>query len=418
MLTVDSPDPSRPSFTSVEPSPTSSHFPIARSDESGSPPPTTKTSLSGSDNPLPDIPRISATAFTSILGALLTDQSSFVAKATEAALVRFLCRLKDKPIPPPDSPEEPAIAEFAFQSSLTTSPQVEPLPLKTDESHHEGYEFLPEAKQLLEDEVVSGIVLGLARLEEDDKSTAEGSIPALDSPQTQRVVALSDAPPPPALPSSTSSPLPPQVSKEEVENPQLFLSPEEEPLSDEWLSGLDSSAEQDVTAGPSMDSWGSQLVASTVNSSSSSSSVMDDEENGSVPSNLLQSLSSPLGEPMYSSFSPDHAAEDADEEASIGKMVSMSLIGAISSAECLEHSVLVEQFLPEVERMKEEPMFYVRKEAVQALGSLAKALPVEALEVAAVRSLFSSVPPRTELTSLPIARAPRRFQPRPSLARS
>ncbi|KWU43155.1 ARM repeat-containing protein [Rhodotorula sp. JG-1b] len=97
---------------------------------------------------------------------------------------------------------------------------------------------------------------------------------------------------------------------------------------------------------------------------------------------------------MFSSFSPDPAADQGSEESAIGKMVAMSLIAAITSADCLDSSVLVEQFLPEVVRMGDEPMFYVRKEAVQALGALAKAMPLDVLQstVLTLHETFSKDP--------------------------
>ncbi|GAA5890688.1 hypothetical protein JCM6882_000626 [Rhodosporidiobolus microsporus] len=371
---ADSPDPSRPSFTSVEPSPTSAHFPIAHSDESGSPPPTSKTSPANSTAPLPEIPRISATTFTSLLGALLTDQSSFVAKATESALVRFLCRLRDKPLPPSPTPEEPIVAEFAFGTETGVQ--------NANEGHEHKYDFGEEPRQLLEDEVVVGIVLGLARLDEDDKDSAAGEADASESVVLPTLGASTS----PKKASAAELPLPPPpVSREELENPTLFLSPEEEILSDEWIAGLNGMVERE-SAGPATESWGNPLVPSEGEAQDSESAASEQAVNGGdqlQPGDLLHSMSSPLGEPMYSTFSPDQGA-DADEEASIGKMVSMSLIGAISSAGCLDQTVLVEQLLPEVERMKDEPMFYVRKEAVQALGNLAKALSVEVLESAAL----------------------------------
>ncbi|GAA5836046.1 hypothetical protein JCM11251_006634 [Rhodosporidiobolus azoricus] len=380
-LSAHSPEPSRPSFTSAEPSPTSAQFPIAHSDESGSPPPTSKTSPSGSTVPLPEIPRISATTFTSLLGALLTDQSSFVAKATESALVRFLCRLRDKPLPPSPAPEEPIVAEYAFDSEAGVQDANKGLEHK--------YDLNDEAKQLLEDEVVVGIVLGLARLDEDDKDSAVG-----DRGETADMAALPPLDPAAGPEKAQGVNLHPPlacVSQEESESPTLFLSPEEEVLSDEWIAGLNGIVEQERSAGPAAESWGNPLLPPEGDTDgdaheSTEARVHEQQANGGdhlQPGDLLQSMSSPLGEPIYSTFSPDQPA-DGDEEASIGKMVSMSLIGAISSAGCLDQSILVEQLLPEVERMKEEPMFYVRKEAVQALGNLAKALSVEVLESAAL----------------------------------
>lgn len=153
-------------------------------------------------------------------------------------------------------------------------------------------------------------------------------------------------------------------------SPSLVLSPEEEQIEDGWLT---SSLSPQEPPGPNLDGWGEPGV-----SYFESSPDPNKSDTYGLP------LSSPM-DPMYSSFSPDL---QGDEESAIGKVVSMSLIAAIATAGCLESETLVEQVLPEVERMKSEPVFYVRKEAMQALACLARALPVEVFETSVVSGLF------------------------------
>ncbi|GAA5988639.1 hypothetical protein JCM10908_003650 [Rhodotorula pacifica] len=343
------------SFASVETSPTSSNN---VSDRSDTPPPTTKTSPAMSSSALPDLPRISAAAFTSLLGALLTDQSTFVAKATEAAVVRFLCRLKSKPVPP-EPVEEPSLAEFTFGASEETLT----IPGPDEGKRASGYHFSDEAKQVLEDEIVCGIVLGLARLDEDDKETR-----AEDGQST-------GTPAGPARRKLSATPEPVDTGNE-TENPTLFLSPEEEPLDDAWLAGVNGASDG---AGELTGSTDGGACSTTQPQAipPASKSIETDSESGDKS---FRPESSPLGDPIFSSFSPDPAADQGGEESAIGKMVAMSLIAAITNADCLDSSVLVEQFLPEVVRMGDEAMFYVRKEAVQALGALAKAMPLDVLQ--------------------------------------
>ncbi|GAA5955600.1 hypothetical protein JCM21900_006666 [Sporobolomyces salmonicolor] len=355
----------------INPSPTSSSF--GPSDVSGTPPPTSETSPSASNADSPDVPRISATTFTSLLGALLTDQSSLVAKSTEAALVRFLCKLKDKPLPP-ESPSEFSTVDFGTPSNHPT-----PLPELTvsQPSPHHPYGFSTEARQVLEDEVVSGIVIGLARLDEDDRD-ADKSIGG-GSGSAERGERSDSATP---LANSIEEP------KDDLTNPTLFTSPEEDELDeDKWLNRWHSEQDKpdtdsNLSAGPAMDTWGAPLVSFFDDALDRPAGAADQPPgvsmNDEVPAQ--EGLPLPSSSPpdqVFSSFSPEGPA---DEEASIGKMVAMSLIGAIAAADCLETPVLVEQFLPEVERMKNEAMFYVRKEAVQALGNLARVLPVDVLE--------------------------------------
>lgn len=344
-----SPIPSRytPLLENVHPGPPSTHFSV--NDDSHSSAftqnTTSTTETSPSHSEAADPPRISATNFTSLLGALLTDQSTLVAKATQVSLVRFLCRLKGKPLPPsvsasPDSNESielPSYDSQQFDSSLIV--------------HRSLYQITPEARKILEDEVVTGIVLGLARLDDEDREEENG-MPGMDE----------------AAADQKSAPRSDSLTHLDEDRPAsiLVLSPEEEQIDDAWLLG--SAGETSLPVGHTADSWGADPLIS----------YFDDSLDMQKSDAYLQS--SP-NQHMYSTFSPDG---QGDEESAIGKMVSMSLIAAIAAADCLESDVLVQQILPEVDRMKAEPMFYVRKEAMTALGCLARTLPFEVFESAVV----------------------------------
>ena len=397
-------------LSSVETSPTSSHRQLS---EASTPPTTSKPSPSGSDTPLPSCaslqtigglpsaPSISATAFTSLLGALLTDQSAFVAKAAEAALVRFLCRLKDRPLPPPPLDNEPSVAEFTFGTTEPLAPPPQPLGDDADGAeahHHARYELGAEARQILEDEIVCGIVLGLARLDQEDSDASAAGQDDLGADADSGATTSTPAKPA-AAPAREGS----ADKEDEAVNPTLFLSPEEEPLDEEWLAGLGSFGSSAEAASSSCDDagdagvhtldyagWGAPLPQAGAHGGVSGTEGIVPADKDPEPGDLSFHPPSPPMDPMgYSSFSPDLGG-GADEEASIGKMVAMSLVGAIATAECLDADVFVDQFLPEVARLKDDGMFYVRKEAVQALGALAKCLSSEAVEETAVRPTFSS----------------------------
>lgn len=219
---------------------------------------------------------------------------------------------------------------------------------------HAPYEISSEARQVLEDEFVTGIVLGLARLDDDERDTSQ----SMDGIENSLIT-------PPPLPQNTPG--------------SLVLSPEEEEqLGDDWLAaavGNDSTSSTTDCFDQPLRSFFDDAIDRVIKPI-----VLAFEE---VPSTSPPVVNF---EPIYSSFSPDPQGE---EESAIGKMVSMGLIGAIATADCLEPDVLVTHILPEVDRMKKEPMFYVRKEAVQALGSLARTLPLEVFETAVVRNSFS-----------------------------
>ncbi|KAM0787240.1 hypothetical protein ACM66B_006477 [Microbotryomycetes sp. NB124-2] len=363
---IGSPVPSRYAFPTgdhlVEPSPTSENF--VSEDDSGStstPPPTSKTSPSHTE--VADAPRISATCFTSLLGALLTDQASAVAKATEAAFVRFLCRLKDKPIPELSPPNSPLMAPFDTSSDSFGNWNSTTVAIEQTHSHA-SYHPGADAVRVLEDECITGIVLGLARLDEEDKDQVNSLeahdklLDAMSSGQTRSAAAedrqdgKSDSEDGDATPPAT-----------------IVMSPEEDKIDEDgWMSAGVHSTDNPFSNAHSAESWNQPLEAFA--------DSPFDLTKSSYPSLGPVSTSSPMDQ-VYSSISPDVAHDD---EASIGKMVSMSLIGAIAAADCLSQDVLVQQILPEIDRMKSESMFYVRKEAAQALGTIVTSLPVEVVE--------------------------------------
>ncbi|KAK4048915.1 hypothetical protein OIV83_004471 [Microbotryomycetes sp. JL201] len=359
---IGSPVPSRFAFFSgdhlVEPSPTSENF--VSEDDSGStstPPPTSKTSPSHTE--VADAPRISATCFTSLLGALLTDQASAVAKSAEAAFVRFLCRLKDKPVPELSPPTSPVTHWFDTSSDSFSNWSALPVePVHSHTSYHPG----ADAARVLEDEFITGIVLGLARLDEDEREHGK-SIDAHDKVRD----GMSS--------SQIKSPIGSYGNQSDSEDGDatppatIAMSPEEDNIEEDgWLSAGVHTGDNPFSNAHTAETWGEPLEAFA--------DSPFDLTKSSYPTLGPVATSSPMDQ-VYSSFSPDPAH---DEEASIGKMVSMSLIGAIAAADCLTHEVLVQQILPEIDRMKSEPMFYVRKEAAQALGLVVMTLPVELVE--------------------------------------
>lgn len=67
--------------------------------------------------------------------------------------------------------------------------------------------------------------------------------------------------------------------------------------------------------------------------------------------------------------------EDIDEEAAVGRMTSISLLGALAQAEgAVESSTVEVRFVPEVVALKADRAFYVRKEAAVALGPMCQHL--------------------------------------------
>ncbi|CAG8495067.1 11790_t:CDS:10, partial [Scutellospora calospora] len=68
------------------------------------------------------------------------------------------------------------------------------------------------------------------------------------------------------------------------------------------------------------------------------------------------------------------AVTGIEEEVELGRMTMMSLISSLAPIVGPERCIRL--FIPELDKMIEEPVFYVRKEAALAIGSLASVLPL------------------------------------------
>ncbi|KAG9300906.1 hypothetical protein G9A89_004964 [Geosiphon pyriformis] len=65
----------------------------------------------------------------------------------------------------------------------------------------------------------------------------------------------------------------------------------------------------------------------------------------------------------------------SEEEAELGRMTMMSLISSLASIVGPERSTRL--FIPELDKLADEPVFYVRKEAAMAVGGLARVVPLD-----------------------------------------
>lgn len=320
---------------------------------------------------------------------MLTDQSTKVASLTQATLVRFLCRLKG--ISPHHDGEE---------SGEYDDDDDDWVPKSKGET---TYCLNDEARRLLEDEFITGIVLGLARLDDDDDDDDEGDLGVGGRRRRHSCSSNSS--------DSSDSRVDSRLASSSHNNNSggefydvdtgtlsgsLVMSPEEELIEDGGWSQPAQLNGSNGTLGPTAEGWGEPLI-SYFNDGTDSDSIGGRRTSNDF-SRLLPSSSMSPPDQVYSSFSPD-AGGHIDEESAIGKLVSMSLITAITGTDCLSPEVLEEQLLPEVGRMRSEPMFYVRKEAVQALASLSRRLSLDAFEPSVVSIFFVFFPTRLPLSS-------------------
>lgn len=100
----------------------------------------------------------------------------------------------------------------------------------------------------------------------------------------------------------------------------------------------------------------------------------DELEHRNLVADDWRKASSPFdsSSPIFSAYDD---RPDVDEEAAVGRMASVSLLGALSSeSKAIDSSTVLARFVPEVLASKDDAAFYVRKESALALAPLSKHL--------------------------------------------
>lgn len=282
--------------------------------------PTTGETSSGETSPCiseASPPSIPVSVFTCLLGALLTDQSSLIASSSRASFVRFLCRLNKRPFQDPDSPSPSA----SLLSPLPRSIPLDAIPDRVIDS---------AAAKLILNEFIIGIVVGLANLCED-----EGDEVGKES-TSAKAVTSDDA---------------------KSEGGDSVMSEAEDAIKDEWLDATVATIDTDDSM--VIDGLDSPLR-----------SFFDDDLDRPHDFDLVIPF-----EPVYPSGYGNDSTKN-DEECTIGSLCSMTLISAIGLSDCLESEMIETYLLPEIERMKSESMFYIRKGTSSVFFRICTALTV------------------------------------------
>jgi HEAT repeat protein len=132
------------------------------------------TDTDSEEDDLVSPPTISVNLFTPLLGLLLLDSNQEVAMLARVSLVRFFCRLHNKPVPTWD--EEPS----DFPTSTFSSPESSEQNRKSEDDRerlhrHARYKIVDEARDLIEDRMLEDVILGLARLEGGESGWQEAA---------------------------------------------------------------------------------------------------------------------------------------------------------------------------------------------------------------------------------------------------
>ncbi|KAF7966081.1 hypothetical protein HWV62_40190 [Athelia sp. TMB] len=316
-------------------------------------------------------------AFTPILGTLLLSPNAMVGGPTRFAVVDILSRIRKL-----DEREDHPDIEVAEE----------------EEDIYVGT-LAREERRLLREELLQQVVIGIGRLDmneegemedngsyqghfgEDDETVTPQLTPQdIQPPQDQVSTSLSPVsrspttdvvnPYFPAIPSplitpSLALPLsnPPEASS--YSNAHLRVSFAQLPVAPSLVASYQDDAQQ-ITLSPDP-----------------SLEVPPDSQHGFQPEPPVLRQDSPERQDMETDEGEGDEDDDVEEQAAAGRLSSMSLIAAVvASGPVEEHTRAA--FVSEVERVGQDQVYWVRREASFALGALAKIVPHEVVVLSLV----------------------------------
>ncbi|KAJ7632513.1 armadillo-type protein [Roridomyces roridus] len=331
---------------------------------------------------------ISVQAFTPILGTLLLSPNSKVGGAAKYVVVNILSRMRTL-----DRREAGILVS-------SPSPLLSPSAVDADsDDEQDPVQDIPiglfgrEERLMFEQELLQQVVIGMGRLDLDIED-----VEMVEAQVTHRDWHFGEGPVHPV-----NSPM------AEVPNDEnLVVSPHEPDKADDDAQSVNSYFP--VLPSYSVPSPGSSnsSTPSTATDTSSSSSTPSVHLNSTPPpashhnSPRLRSPqsenppASPISSRRTSSRAPSEAGTDdrgTDEgdgdQASVGRLSSMSLMAAVTANGCVDDDTQ-KAFVKEVERVGHDPVYWVRREASYALGALAKVVPDEIVLLSLI-PLFDSL---------------------------
>ncbi|PWN17967.1 ARM repeat-containing protein [Microstroma glucosiphilum] len=262
-------------------------------------------------------PRIPVGIFTPLLCALLLNQNSVVASTAQSSVVSFFQLLHAR-----ESSGEGVDAETSADDIVVPHAEGrdgEPVA-------YDNYSFGPKSKETIIDELLEHVALAMGK-------SHSGHEEQLSEPQQpggenggESHAGTSDAAGANTADGASSSPIPFKVNAAEEGD----------------------------------SSWDAEMQ--------DESQAADDWRKGGSP---FDSSS-----PMFSAY----GKVDVDEEAAVGRMASVSLLGALSAEDAVSAEIVITRFVDEIVSFKDDPAFYVRKEAAVALGPLSRYLSDEDVE--------------------------------------
>ncbi|KAJ7470660.1 armadillo-type protein [Mycena latifolia] len=348
---------------------------------------------------------ISVQAFTPILGTLLLSPNSKVGGAARYVVVNILSRMRKldqresgSAIPAPS----PLVSLRDFHSEEEEDP-TDDIPIGL---------FGPEERLMFEQELLQQVVIGMGRLDvdaEDDVDLFENDVSqehaednwtrqsGQGAVQVANVDEHIDA-------TETVNPYFPVLPSYSIPSPGSSTSSTPSSATDSSSSSSSPSITLENNAALPSNSSGAMDFSLTnlAPRSKIGQSPLGHELSATRSSNVSSPQGSPLGEhpptstapsptsPRRNSFQMSGASSDAGtdeqgtdatddgdgDQASVGRLSSMSLMAAVAANGCLDDNTK-HAFVKEVERVGHDPVYWVRREASYALGALAKVVPDE-----------------------------------------
>ncbi|KAJ7046670.1 armadillo-type protein [Mycena alexandri] len=351
---------------------------------------------------------ISVQAFTPILGTLLLSPNSKVGGAARYVVVNILSRIR----------------KLGERESST--PVSSPSTADSDSEEEETVEDIPvglfgrEERLMFEQELLQQVVIGMGRLDvdtEDDVDLYGGHVGQEEPPENTwgrhpgggavQVASMEEEATGERVVLSPSEPEKPddvQPTKSENVNPYF---PDLPSYSVPSPGSSNSSTPSSATDSSSSSSSPSVLDNTSTTSAprppssapTSSSSLRPQQALGNVsPRRMVSPQGSPQTEnpsanptsarqnllqisgPSSDTGTDDRGMDEADDgdgdQASVGRLSSMSLMAAVTANGCADEDTQ-NAFVREVERVSHDPVYWVRREASYALGALAKVVPDE-----------------------------------------
>lgn len=305
-------------------------------------------------------PKISLTTFTTLLCALLLNQNTIIAGATQQSLVQLFYRLDRRDL-------ELSKEELADKSEEEIQARQQEQDLESYITHasgrdgqpvpHEDYHFDDHARSAVKNELLENVALALAQINHG-RGGAE---------HDEHVATHDNAP------------------SERASVDEANQSGNE--ARDSLAAAVEAMEEDHPGDSEGVNAAPEPSALSPGPAASSNDAMMEEQESAHAASWIQQNNN-------FGQQSDDSGSDvqiDEDEESAVGRMASVSLLSALAADELIPQDTLLHRFAPEVLKLIDDGAFYVRKEVASSLGPLSRNMSVEAVEHTVLPALNKAI---------------------------